>query len=286
MNSHLYLFSGAVIFATVLASIAGLCIVRKMIGLSKLQTYHEVAGHLRSVVGTLYAVLLGLVIVDVQSKYQDAKVMGETEANAVANVFILSHGLPAKYSHPLKKDAENYTNASLKEWQGDGASFASESAFCIRAMWFDTIIFEPKTNREQACYGNLLTNLSQIGDCRRYRALSNSGTVSPVLWAVLIAGGTLTLIFTYFFGIESLAVQSVMTAFVALTLAMNILLVLLFSNPYKGYLRIYPAGLKYDKTLFELDPINSQFEAAFNAKRGGKLLEQKTNPPEGGNDKH
>ncbi|MFN8659252.1 MAG: hypothetical protein U0105_23165 [Candidatus Obscuribacterales bacterium] len=74
----------AVVVATGL-SVAGMLIVRKRVGVATLITYHEVAGYLLSVVGTLYAVLLGFIIVEAMQHIQDLRVLAEDEASGVAH---------------------------------------------------------------------------------------------------------------------------------------------------------------------------------------------------------
>ncbi len=73
------------------------------------------------------------------------------------------------------------------------------------------------------------------------------------MWGVLIAGGCLTVLFTYLFEVENAKAQVFMTALVALALSLNVLLVALFSNPYKGYMKISSYPFQYDlKVMDEL----------------------------------
>src|SRR5262249_32314689 len=104
----------------------------------------------------------------------------------------------------------------------------------------------------QAIYSSMLTQFGQVADSRRFRVVTSHGSVSPVLWAVLIAGGALTIVFTYFFAVESLKAQALMTILVAVTISLNVMLVGLFSNPYRGNLRIQPSGFMYDQKMFQI----------------------------------
>jgi high-affinity Fe2+/Pb2+ permease len=74
------------------------------------------------------------------------------------------------------------------------------------------------------------------------------------MWGVLIAGGALTVLFTYLFEVEDAKAQVFMTALVTLALSLNLLLVALFNNPYKGYMRITSRPFFYDlKVMQELE---------------------------------
>src|ERR1700679_3017766 len=89
-----YLVGSVVILLTTLAAVLGMLEVRRRVGIEALLSYHEVAGYLLSVVGTLYAVLLGFVVVDAMQHMQDVRSLVEQEANNLADVYIMTEGLP------------------------------------------------------------------------------------------------------------------------------------------------------------------------------------------------
>jgi hypothetical protein len=72
-----------------------------------------------------------------------------------------------------------------------------------------------------------------------------------VEWFVLILGGIVTVVFTYFFGIESLKVQVMMTVMVSLLISLNLYLVILFGAPFSGDLQVSPEALHVDKLIFD-----------------------------------
>jgi hypothetical protein len=80
--------------------------------------------------------------------------------------------------------------------------------------------------------------MGQLSDARRYRLLSSRRAVSPIIWAVLIAGAILTVVFTYFFTVQSYPAQITLTAFVALFISLNLLLVKLFDDPYRSEFKL------------------------------------------------
>lgn len=233
-------------------SVLGMLAVRKYFHVTILESHHEVAGYLLSVIGTLYAVLLGLIVVDVQGKYSQAQIMAETEANAAADLFLLSQALSPEVRDKIAGGVSEYVDVVLNEEWGNNVprtSFTRGSAMPLRQIWQTVSSYEPVTNRQQACYSTMLTTLGQLADARRFRVVSTRGGISPVLWLVLIAGGVATVLFTYFFGVSNVFAHSMMTALVALCLSLNVMLVVLFSNPYKGDLKIQPDGFRYDQKI-------------------------------------
>jgi len=243
-----------VVVGGTLGSVAGMLWVRKYFNLAKLESHHEVAGYLLSVIGTLYAVLLGLIVVDGQSKYQQAQLMTETEANAAADMFLISQAFSDPTRRRIQDGIAEYVNVVLDEEWGKEVHrdiLTEGSVVPLRKVWQTMASYEPVTNREQACYSTMLSTLGEMADARRYRVVSTRGGTSEILWGVLIAGGICTVLFTYFFGVENAVAHIAMTTLVSLCLSLNVMLVVLFSNPYRGDMRIQPEGFKHDQRMMQ-----------------------------------
>jgi len=155
-------------------SIGGMLAVRRWTSLHSMESHHEVAGYLLSIIGTLCAVLLGLVVVDVQAKYQQAQVMAEGEANAVMDLYHLAQSLPKEQMVPMQKSLLDYaTTVVEQEWDGKPLNANVEgSVVQLRQLWAVINAYEPVTNRQQSCYEAILTGLQQLGDSRRFRVVA------------------------------------------------------------------------------------------------------------------
>ena len=53
-------------------------------------TAHDISGQYLSIVGTMYAVLLGLIVVDAMSRFQQAFLIVEEEANSLSELIYLA----------------------------------------------------------------------------------------------------------------------------------------------------------------------------------------------------
>lgn len=91
----------------------------------------------------------------------------------------------------------------------------------------------------------MLDDLEELSDARKYRMVAAKSQLSPVLWSVLITGGVMIVLFTYFFFVQSLLTQTLMTAFVAIFLSMNIYLIYVCQNPYRPELGAKEAGFGF-----------------------------------------
>ncbi|MBX9950729.1 MAG: DUF4239 domain-containing protein [Candidatus Obscuribacterales bacterium] len=252
MGFDAWIFGVIMVVGAVLVASAGALAVRRAVAVGTLKSNHEVAGYLLSVVGTLYSVLLGLIVVDTQGKYQEARAMSQQEADSCLDMFHLAYGLPSKERIMLHHKLQEYLDVLVaQEWESHTSegSFVDFAKTPFRDIWWELTDFEPQTNKEQSVYEQLLDEMQKLSDGRRYRMQISKTSLPPVMWGVLIAGATLTVFFTYLFEVENTKAQVLMTALVALSLALNILLVALFNNPYKGYMRIQAYQFEYDRKV-------------------------------------
>lgn len=254
MSFDAWIFGTLMVSGAVLIACVGSLIVRKAVAAGTLKSNHEVAGYLLSVVGTLYSVLLGLIVVDTQGKHQEARAMSQQEADSCLDMFHLAYAMPLKERIILHAKLQEYLDVLIsKEWTSDTkeGSFGDFAKKPFREIWWSLTDFEPQTQKEQSCYEQLLDEMQKLSDGRRYRMQISKTQLPPVMWGVLIAGASLTVFFTYLFEVENPKAQVLMTALVALSLALNILLVALFNNPYKGYMRIQSFPFEYDRRVMK-----------------------------------
>ncbi len=249
------LLTVAVSLATTALSLTGLYLVRKKVGLESLRECHEVAGYLLSIIGTLYAVLLGFIVVDSLSKFDRARVLIEEEASGVANVFFLADNFPPKERHEIHIRCIKYIDAVLDdEWETMKDGNPSPKAINeIRQLWTVVSKFEPKTQNNQSLWESMLTSMSEIGTSRRLRIITAKYGLSNVMAGVLVIGGVITILFTFFFGLEKFKAQALMTALVSTALSLNVCLVLLYGYPFQRGIAVEPTALKFDKKIITLE---------------------------------
>jgi small-conductance mechanosensitive channel len=105
--------------------------------------------------------------------------------------------------------------------------------------------YTPRNDSERECYAVLLQDLEELSDARKYRMVAAKSQLSPILWAVLIAGGIMIVLFTYFFFVENLISQLLMTGCVVIFLSMNVYLIYVCQNPYRPELGAKEAGFGF-----------------------------------------
>jgi hypothetical protein len=251
MNS--YLLGFLVVFVTTTVSVLGMLAVRKRVALTTLTSYHEVAGYLLSIVGTLYALLLGFVIVDTMQHMQDVRGLVAMEASGLANIYLCSEGLPAPQRDTIRSLCHEYAEDVVNdEWQSLQNGRYSQKAFhAVFKLWKEITRLAPVTQGEQSIQQQLVSEICSMTQNHRSRVISAARGVAPVMWLVLIVGGIFTVIFTYFFGVENIKVQALMTVLVAVTLSLNVYLVFVFANPMSADLGVKPGPFQLDLVIFD-----------------------------------
>jgi hypothetical protein len=235
-------FVAIVIIGATGLALGGLLFVRRRVSMDTLTSHHEVANPMMSVVGTLYSVLLGFLVVCAFNRYDGCRVGLQAEANAVSNLFHLAMGLPAETRSKIQDDCVKYLDSVINDEfpaMAEGKS-SSLTRKAIDALWVDLLTFSPKNNLQGNVHGALLTCLMATSEHRRDRIFILNPGMWPVLWGMLILGNFTIIIFTYFFGMKNVRTQMIMICLVSLMLSVNVYLVVDFSTPFSGLIEITP----------------------------------------------
>jgi Protein of unknown function (DUF4239) len=243
----LMVVAGAEIFAI------GLMLLTRLIwGTELLSLNNEVAGFKFAVVGVLYAVLLAFVVIAVWENYENTESTVRGEAKAVIDLHHISYALPEPGGGEIRKHLASYLEAVREsEWpamaRGEASDAAARELIHLSQAIFDV---EPRGNRELALYQQILRLLTTIEDDRNERLDSSDGTVPPVLWVVLVAGGLITLGYPAFFGSPNIVAQCLMTAALAALVAIILLLGVVLDFPFVGEVHI--SALPFDQALEQM----------------------------------
>ncbi len=233
-------------------AISGLLFVRRYIGAKELMRHHDVAGHMLSVIGTLYAVVLGLVVVAAMNSFQQARITVSQEANSLHDIFNLAAGLPNPVRTNLRNDCLSYATIMMDdEWSAmDKGQISEKAQQAMNSLWLTVIAFLPKSENESNVQTTLLQATRDLGDNRHIRLTAAQPEYDSIIWTVLLLGGASVIIFTYFFGLEKLHVQILMTVLVSWVLFLNLMIVALFGSPYSGDVKVSSRPFLVDSNDF------------------------------------
>jgi hypothetical protein len=250
------LFWGTLIVGGItFVAIAGALLVRRWVTVEVLERHNEVAGFIYAVIGVLYAVLLGFTAVIVWERFDQAQAEVEKEANELGDLFRDAQTFPDDVRRELETKLRSYVRLVVeKEWPAMAERKASPEAWdAYNQLWQTYYRFRPQNEHETVWYTQSLTRLNQLGDHRRLRLLSSrSRGIPTVMWGVLLGAGAITIGFSYLFGTKNTTAQVLMTAGLAMTIALVLLSILALEQPFAGIARIEPDAFDQLMDIFDV----------------------------------
>jgi hypothetical protein len=242
-----------VICLAMLVAVGGLVLVQRLMPTRRRLGHNDVAGFIYAVLGVVYAVLLGLMVVAVWEQWNAAIAATDQEASEVAEVFWLAHRLPQPEGRHLQELARSYAQVVVnEEWPLMERGKMSPKAWAILDEIRDDMQgMKPSTDTQQVLYEQGLQQVNDLADARGERLLDAEEGVPAILWVVLIVGGVEVVGFTYLFGLESTTVHVLMVASLTLVIALVLFTVAALDYPFKGDVRIGPDAFEQVLGRFE-----------------------------------
>lgn len=253
MVYELSLASVAVISGGILISLAVVAVMRRLFPAEVLQAAHHATGNVLTIVGTLYAVLLGLIVVDATVRFERAMENVQQESNSLADIFLLAARVPQPYRSRIQDLCRSYAQQVVDaEWplmaRGRMSVEARRTALALAKTLDD---FEPATENQKIVLPLLLEQLRALWDLRRDRAHAVEFGIPTVEWATLLVGATVVVVFVGLFSVEHVGLQRLLTGLSALVIGLNLYLVALFGYPFAGDLTVSKRPFLLDIGIFE-----------------------------------
>jgi hypothetical protein len=235
-----------IVVLSILLSIAGMYIVRRRLAFARLKENNEVAGFIYSMIGIVYAVLIGFIVVVVWERYSDTESSVHEEAVHISILLRGAETLPEAPRRQLQERLLSYAKSVVEqEWptmaKGQQNPATTEAYDNIWKVYYE---LEPQSERQKIFYQEAIKGLSELSHSRRFRLLSSRSGLPVALWVLLIGGGCIVIGFTYLFGIESARTQTFMVASLAGLIGFILFLIISLDYPFSGDLGIEPEAIK------------------------------------------
>jgi hypothetical protein len=234
VNLPLPVIGSAIVALGIAVAVVGLMLARRFLPLETLASHHDITGAWFQVVGTLYAVLLAFIVITVWQRYEGLTTTVELEA---ANILEL-HRDAREYPEPVRDALDASLRAYVEAVTGDeweAMSHLRESPRAQEAferLWRVYRELPVQDDRQLAAQIETLRRMNALAENRHLRLLRSRSKIPSVLWLGLLAGGCLTIGFSYFFGARSLPLQILMTAGFAGTIALFIFVIVMLDAPF------------------------------------------------------
>jgi hypothetical protein len=215
------------------------------VNIKRLTANNEVAGFKFATTRVLYAVLLAFAIIVVWQKFSDAEFDVVHEAGAAENIYCLSQGLTEKGAIDVRDAVANYLKVAINnDWPAMDHGTAGSGRAAKHAL--DAIyaaLLSSGARSNGAVVSEMLRQLELITQSRRGRLVASQGAVPNIIWLVFLGGAVVTIGFTFFFGVEILRAQVVMTALLAMLIFSELLIIIAIDRPFTGAVKVEPNAL-------------------------------------------
>ena len=236
-----------IIVACVSAAVLFLLIVTRTSTAPSRRESNDFTGAVVAVIGTTYAVILAFTLSGVWSMAQQAQANEEQEANALVNVFRIASQLQDSNANQIQELCVRYADNTLQhEWAAmETEQMTSEGADIINQLWVLVGQSQAHAQPDAIAAYQLMEELRGLTQARRLRALQTREHLPRILWAVLIAGGIITVGAACFFGVNNFGFH--LAQVLALTFLISLVLVAIadIDRPYQGLVKVEPTGFNF-----------------------------------------
>ena len=239
-----------------LLALLGHHLVRTRVSADALEAHQGTGYAVLGLVGTLFSVLIGFMVVASLDNYHDARQHVQMEANALGNIYRLAHGLSDVDRRRIRQLCREYCDAVIDdEWAKMETKQTSQLAWQkYELLWDASVSIKPRDTRESDILQAILAADYIYAENRRARIVqSQNGFLPPALWIVIVFGALITITITYTFSGKWVGYQRLMIALVSLSLGLNIWLLVVFNSPFAGMLKINPDMFILDRNVIFKD---------------------------------
>lgn len=212
---------------------------------------------------TLYAILLGFVIVTSWQAFRNTEHNTIKEANTIASLYRASQAFPPEVQLKIAKALVAYVNTITDaEWKTLRVGERSSQTDAAQgALWDFYGHYTPTSPREEAFLEFSLRILEESARLRALRLLASHQHLSPFIWTLLLLGGAVIIGSIWFYGLSTpchplfrALLLSLFTALVGLML----LLVFALEYPFSGGMMVSnDAFYLLTKSLFHSSGVSS-----------------------------
>jgi hypothetical protein len=233
--------------AAVLGGVSLELCARWLLPIELRQRHNDVAAPIFSIIGVTYAVLLAFVAMLAWHGFNAAKAASYAEAALIGDVYNLSAGLAEPEKSSIRNEIQGYARRVVTvEWpeQAEGHAVDQDSVY-LSGLNRVALGLHPSDHADGDLHLLLLRAIERLWDARQERLLAAQSTIPDIVWFVLIVGGALTVAFGSFLGAPSLRMQLAMSAVLAASGALVLILIIALSNPFRGDFRVSTAPFQH-----------------------------------------
>jgi len=233
----------AVLALCVAGASVGVWLVRRVVDPDTLEESNAISGAIFATFGVIYGVILAQVVVAAWTGFQDAESAVDREAQAVVSMVRLAASLPEPERGRVQGAAVAYgAEVARSDWQRmeAGQPPGAESVMAVRRLFLEVGALAAGPLADSPTTTAIVEKLDDLDAARGERVQTSLRTMPRLLWIALLAGGVLTVGFTFLFGMDNAALHHIMVASLSAIVALLLVLVIALGKPFQEPLAIDP----------------------------------------------
>lgn len=236
-----------IIIASVGGAILFLFLVTRSPAAPSRKESNDFTGAVVAVIGTTYAVILAFTLSGVWNMFQQAQANEEQEANSLVNVFRIASQLQDPNAKAIQELCVRYADNALNhEWPAmRHEELPPEGGEMINQLWALAGQTQARAQPDAIAAYQLMEELRGLTQYRRIRAMQNREALPGMLWAVLLAGGVITVASACFFGVPSFRFHLLQVLVLAFLISLVLVAIKDIDQPYQGVVVVEPEGFRY-----------------------------------------
>jgi hypothetical protein len=195
------------------------------------------------VLGTIFALLVAFVAVQVWNDFDKAKLAVASEATAVRAVDVFAETLPDEQRTQLRALMNRHIEKAVnQEWPAmahERLTLASLSTNLVEAQRL-TVLMKPQDDSQRTAQREIVDALHRALDARRQRIIISQSEVGPVKWGVILLMGLCALIAIAVVHSNDRLTCAIAVALFATGVALSSLLIAAYSRPFTGDISVKP----------------------------------------------
>ena len=236
------LYGILIVVVAVVAAVAGLMLAQRLIPLPVRKQSNTATGTIYAALYVVFGVSLGFSLFLVWQQFNAARQTAENEATSLQQLHNLAVRFPDSEQDRVKELAVTYARVVVdEEWASLQQGRPTERAETLLGELRRSVVdLEPRTNAQDALYAASLQELDELEENRALRLLAAREGIPSILWVVLVVGGTLTIAFTYLFGMERAWLHAVTVAGLTTAVCLILYVIAILDYPFNSGVSVQP----------------------------------------------
>lgn len=216
--------------------------------------HNDVVVPIFAAVGTIYAVMLGFLVIMVWEDHGSAQDNVAREAANLTSMYRMTNGMNPVERAVMRKHIRNYTRAVIDEEWGKGIVASGKAAPEARrelANIYREFSSMPPETANSSINSEFLAQFSVVTTERNQRTQQARSVVPSLLWIGLITGAIVVVGMSCMLSMEAVLPHMLVTGGLALIIGLLLFIIVVLATPFKGALAIGVESFEHAWTVYD-----------------------------------